>query len=501
MPKTKELILDGSSLTIRSLVAASQGKIKVRVSPRALAKVRECREYVLKAVSQKKPVYGVNTGFGKLAEQAIDEKDVSLLQLNLVRSHAAGVGPVMDTPIVRAAMILRLNTLLKGFSGISVELVELLKNMVNVDIVPIVPRYGSLGASGDLAPLSYIALSMIGEGNVLHKGKVEAARSALAKEGLKPLVLGAKEGLALINGTQMSCATACAAYVESVRLLDVFDMLAAFSYQALRASREPLDVRIHALRPLSGQMQEARRLNALLEGSSALNGSHRVQEPYSLRCVPQVHGAARQALSFVEDVLTTEINSVTDNPIIFADDHTVLSGGNFHGQPVALCCDMLSMSLVPVGHLSEKRVEKILDNSFSGLPAFLASQPGLDSGFMIAQYTAAAVLEECKLRCTPSSVDTASVSGGQEDHASMSLHASQKALEIVRNLWHVAAVEALCAFRAIELANLSKALSPETSDLYRSLGLEFSKLGHTAPLGQLISASEDVLRRLAGANS
>jgi len=489
--------LDGENLSIDSVVDVADGLFKVSVSPLALKRVSEAHSYVQKLIEEERVVYGVTTGFGSLSSKMVSKNDAEKLQRNLVRSHSAGVGERLPERLVRAAMLLRLNTLLKGHSGASLETVSLLAEVINRNIVPVVPEHGSLGASGDLAPLAQVALCLMGEGVVTHRGQEKSASQAFAEEGLKPITLGAKEGLALINGTQMTTAGACIGIVEARRLIESFELVSALTIQALGSRTDFLDERIHLARGIEGQTLSARSLREKLSGSGCTNRSNRVQEAYSIRCIPQVHGAAREALSFSEKIVTAEVNAATDNPLLFPADDAVISGGNFHAQPIAMVLDLLLIATLPIGNLSERRVERLLNPSFSGLPPFLTNNSGLNSGYMVSQYTAASILAENRVLAHPASVDTASVSAGQEDHASMGFTAAKKLLRAIDNLWYVAAVEALCASQAVDLAGVAGGLSPATREVYKQIRSRVPTLIEDEPVGPRIEEVKQILRSIA----
>ncbi|MEM0121363.1 MAG: histidine ammonia-lyase [Thermoprotei archaeon] len=489
--------LDGENLRVNTVIDVADGLVDVGVSTRALERVVEAHNYVRRLVDEERVVYGVTTGFGSLSSKRVSREDAEKLQRNLVRSHSAGVGDRLPNRLVRAAMLLRLNTLLKGHSGSSPETVNILVEMLNRNIVPIVPEHGSLGASGDLAPLAHIALCVMGEGVVVHRGREKKAAQAFAEEGLKPVTLGAKEGLALINGTQMTTAGACIGIAEARGLVESFELASALTIQALGSRTDFLDERVHIARGLGGQTLSARSLREKLLGSSCTDRSQRVQEAYSIRCIPQVHGAAREALDFSEKIVEAEINAATDNPLLFPADDAVISGGNFHAQPVAMVLDLLLIAMLPLGNLSERRVERLLNPSLSGLPAFLTNNSGLNSGYMVAQYTAASILAECRVLAHPASVDTASVSASQEDHASMGFTAAKKLLRALDNLWYIAAVEALCAVRAVELAGVVDGLSPATRRVYSEIRARVPALNEDGVVGPHIEEVKNVLRGLA----
>ncbi len=451
-----KILLDGSSLSIDQLLAVADGNAEVAVAPHALVRIENARRVVDEKAHGDAAVYGINTGFGALAETAIPRDALGALQLNLIRSHAAGVGELLPARSVRAAMVLRGNVLAKGFSGIRVETLERLLDLLNRRVTPCIPSRGSVGASGDLAPLSHLALVLVGEGDatvgddpVMHPG-----HEALRRAGLAPVTLAAKEGLALINGTQPSTAIAALAAAGAQRLARAADIAAALSIDALRGSTRPFDPRIHEARPHGGQGVSASNIRRLLEGS-AINKSHehcgRVQDAYSLRCAPQVHGAARDVLEFVVRTLTIEANAATDNPMVFADDDDIVSGGNFHGAPVALASDLIVLALAQLATISERRSDRLVNPVLSDLPAFLTPNSGLQSGYMLAQVTAAALVSEIKTLAHPASVDTIPTSANREDHVSMSMGAALKAERALELATRAIAVEMLCACQAIDL--------------------------------------------------
>jgi histidine ammonia-lyase len=449
------LELDGTSLTLEQLDAIAGGQAEVSLAPSAVRRVNASRAVVDRTASGDAPVYGVNTGFGALAETAIPRDQLGALQLNLLRSHAAGVGEPLPVRAVRASMALRANVLAKGFSGIRRETLELLIAMLNRGVHPVVPSRGSVGASGDLAPLAHLALVLVGEGSASVAGAPSVPGfEALRAAGLAPITLVSKEGLALINGTQPSTAVAALGCVAAERLTRAADITAALSIDALRGSTAPFDPRIHDARPHAGQGTAAANILALMAGSP-INKSHehcgRVQDAYSLRCAAQVHGAARDALRFIHDTLQIEANAGTDNPMVFGDAGDIVSGGNFHGAPVAIAADLLAIAVTHLATISERRSDRLVNPALSGLPPFLTTASGLQSGYMIAQVTAAALTSELKTLAHPASVDTISTSANKEDHVSMSMGAALKAERAVFNASRVVAVEVLCACQALDL--------------------------------------------------
>ena len=400
-------------------------------------------------LSRGAPVYGINTGFGRLASVRIGDDDLIALQRNIVLSHAAGVGAPMPEAVCRLMLALKLASLAQGASGVQPQTIELLSAMLRCDLIPLVPQQGSVGASGDLAPLAHMAAAMIGVGEILHRGVEKPAAAALESCGLAPLVLGPKEGLALLNGTQFSTAYALAALFEAERLLGSAVVTGAIATDAARGSDAPFDARIHALRRHRGQIDVARALRGLMAGSairaSHLTGDERVQDPYCLRCQPQVLGAVLDLLRQAATTLATETNGVTDNPLILADTGEALSGGNFHAEPVAFAADMVALALCEIGSIAERRVAMLIDPSLSGLPAFLTPRPGLNSGFMIPQVTAAALVAENKQRATPASIDSIPTSANQEDHVSMAAHGARRLLPMAENLAAILGIELLAA--------------------------------------------------------
>ncbi|MCA1561665.1 MAG: histidine ammonia-lyase [Acidobacteria bacterium] len=448
--------LDGSSLTLDQLIAIADRGEPAGLTVAASRRVDASRAVVDRKASGDEPAYGINTGFGALAETAIPRDALGTLQVNLLRSHAAGVGEPLPVRAVRACMALRANVLAKGYSGIRLATLEHLLEMLNRRVHPIVPGRGSVGASGDLAPLAHLALVLIGEGlaTVGDDADVLDGTAALALAGLAPIALGAKEGLALINGTQPSTALMALMVDGADRLARAADIAAALSIDALRGSVHPFDARIHDARPHAGQSASAHNIRALLAGS-AINESHascgRVQDAYSLRCAAQVHGAARDALRFVRETVLVEANAATDNPMVFADADEIVSGGNFHGAPVAIAADLAVIALAQVVTISERRADRLLNPALSDLPAFLTPNSGVQSGYMMAQVTAAALTSEIKTLAHPASVDTIPTSANREDHVSMSMGAALKAERALELARLVIAAEILCACQAIDL--------------------------------------------------
>jgi histidine ammonia-lyase len=456
------ILLDGSSLTLEQLVAVADGDEPVTLADDARVRVAASRAIVEARACSDEPAYGINTGFGSFADVKIAPDALGALQLNLLRSHAAGVGEPLPARAVRATMALRANVLAKGFSGVSVATLEALLALVNRRVHPRVPSRGSVGASGDLAPLAHLALVLIGEGEAEVDGEREDRRSAkwvtgaeaLELVGLQAITLGPKEGLALINGTQPSTAVLALALASAEQLTRAADIAAALSIDALRGSIHPFEARIHDARPFRGQRASAANIEMLMRGSG-INKSHefcgKVQDAYSMRCAPQVHGATRDALRFVRETAEIEANSATDNPMVFADAGDIVSGGNFHGAPIAIAADLLAAAVVPLATISERRTDRLVNPALSELPAFLTREGGVNSGFMLAQVTAAAVASELKSLAHPAGVDTIPTSANKEDHVSMSMTAALKAQRAVERAREVVAIEILCACQAIDL--------------------------------------------------
>ena len=450
------ILLNGSDLTLDSLLAIADDYQTVGLAPDAVARVDASRAVVDRQALGDTPIYGINTGFGALAESAIARDSLGALQVNLLRSHAAGVGDPLPIRAVRASMALRANVLAKGFSGIRRATLERLLDFLNHRVHPRVPSRGSVGASGDLAPLAHLSLVLIGEGEawIGDATTLLPGREALAAVGVSPVTLGPKEGLALINGTQPSTAVAALALAGAERLARAADVAAALSIDGLRGSVRPFDPRIHAARPYPGQIASAQNIYALLE-ESAINKSHehcgRVQDAYSLRCAAQVHGAAREALAFARTILLTEANAATDNPMVFTEVGEIISGGNFHGAPVAIAADVIVLALAQLATISERRSDRLVNPALSDLPPFLTADSGLQSGYMMAQVTAAALTSEIKTLAHPASVDTIPTSANREDHVSMSMGAALKAAQALELAIRVVAIELLCACQAIDL--------------------------------------------------
>jgi len=446
--------IDGEHLTLDDLADAARGTLRLRLASEARRRVAACREALESLTRGGNAVYGFNTGFGLLSEIRIDDADVDRLQENLIRSHCAGVGEPLPVETVRVMMLLRSNVLARGHSAVRVGLLESLLAMFNADVVPVIPSRGSVGASGDLAPLAHLALALMGDGEAVHEGRRVPAGEALVAAGLGPVRLASREGLALVNGTQAMTAIGARALESAERLMTGADIAGAMTIEALQGSARPFDERIAALRPHPGHAIVSSNMRRLLQGSGIMDAHRacgRVQDAYSLRCIPQVHGAARDALAYVRRVLEIEINAVTDNPLFFAEGAEALPGGNFHGQPISQAMDLLGLAVADAGSISERRTERMVNPALSGLPAFLATSPGLESGFMMAQVTAAALVSENKSLAHPSSVDSIPTGAGKEDHVSMGVAAALKAAAIVERHESILAIELMVAAQGIDL--------------------------------------------------
>ncbi|SKA98208.1 histidine ammonia-lyase [Sporosarcina newyorkensis] len=463
---SKEMVvhLDGESLDRQLIERIVFNEVEVDISDYALKRVRESRERIEKQLRDGKVIYGVNTGFGKLSDIQIEEDDIAKLQLNLLRADAVGVGEPLSKPIVRAMMILRANALAKGFSGIKEDTLQLLVQMINKGVHPVVPCKGSVGASGDLAPLAHVAIVLIGEGRAEYEGEILTGGEALRLAGLEPVTLQAKEGLALINGTQAMTAVGVIGFNEAERIGYAADMSASLTMEALQGIITAFDSELLAVRPHKELEVVASRIRNWLEGSQRVTsqGQIRMQDAYSIRCIPQVHGASWQALQYVEDRLSVEMNSATDNPIIL-ENGEIISGGHFHGQPIALAMDFMKVGAAELANISERRIERLVNPQLSGLSPFLATDPGLECGLMVAQYAAAALVSENKVLAHPASVDSIPTSANQEDHVSMGTIGSRQAREIIHNSARVIAIELICASQAIHLEQAENELAPATS--------------------------------------
>ena len=448
------MIIEGGKLTLDDVVRVARYGEKVEISEKSLRIVDEGRrrlEYMLEGDAV---IYGINTGLGDLVNVKINKKDRKKLQVNLVRSHASGVGNAMPEEVVRAAMLIRVNSLLMGYSGVRREVVLKLVEFLNHKITPVVPTFGSVGASGDLAPLAHVALALIGEGKVKYRGKVRDTKEVLEELNIEPLVLEEKEGLALLNGTAVMAAYGVISLQDSFSVFKNALISASMSFEALHGTDMALDERIMMVRPHSGQTNVARAMREILKDSEIVKNAReeKVQDAYTLRCVPQVYGAVLDALKYAKDVVEREINSVTDNPLIF---DIPISGGNFHGEPLALALDFAAIALTDLGNMIERRIARLIDRNLSNLPHFLVEQSGLNSGLMIPQYTAAALCNRNKVISHPASVDTIPTSANQEDHVSMGMTSAQKLREIVENVKYIVAIEYMTANQALHISGCS----------------------------------------------
>jgi histidine ammonia-lyase len=444
-------IISQKRLTIERVNEIISKDMKLQLSEELKAAVVKCREYLdSKMEDIGRPVYGVTTGFGSLCNISIPAEDLSQLQHNLVMSHACGTGETVRSQIVKLMLLLKIQSLSYGFSGVQLETVERLMDMYNNDILPVVYQQGSLGASGDLAPLAHMCLPLIGMGEVVYKGEVRQAADVWKEFGWEPIKLKSKEGLALLNGTQFMSAHAVWSLIQAERLSDWADKIGAMSLDAYDGRIEPFYPQVHEVRPHQGQIETAARIRGLLNGSEIIKQKKvHVQDPYSFRCMPQVHGASKDTIRYVKSVIETEINSATDNPTVFPDEDLIISAGNFHGQPIALPMDMLTLALSELSNISERRIYKLISGQ-RGLPNFLVAKPGLNSGFMIPQYTAASIVSQSKGLCMPASADSIPSSQGQEDHVSMGANAATKLVRVVENTERVLAIELFNAAQALE---------------------------------------------------
>ena len=496
----KSIALSGNDLTLSKLYQIVYEGFEAAIAPESRARMEASRAVVERLAASQTAAYGINTGFGALASVRIEPSQIRELQFNLVRSHACGVGAPLAEDETRAMILLRANTLAKGFSGVRPIVVETLLGMLNAGVLPVIPSQGSVGASGDLAPLAHLAMVAIGEGEAVYKGEKMAGSAAMKAAGIAPLQLEAKEGLALLNGTQGMLALLSLALREAEILSDSADVAAALSLDALRGTPAPFDERIARIRPFPGHAETARNITRLNRGSE-IRESHRspekdtrVQDAYSLRCTPQVHGAVRDSLSQVRTTLSIELNAATDNPLVFADSGEVISGGNFHGQPLAMAADQIAVALATLAGISERRVEHMTNPHTSLLPAFLTADPGLNSGFMIAQVVAAALASEMKALATPHSVDTIPTSGDQEDYVSMGMSAARRLRRMLDGLRNILAIELLAACQGIDFhAPLKTGTEARKA---HALVREASPVVHTdRPLAPDINAVSELIAR------
>jgi histidine ammonia-lyase len=449
-------ILPGK-LDLDKITGILKGNLKIQLSEKAKLNIRNCRDYLDEKIRKEpKPVYGINTGFGSLYDRSISESDLGLLQENLIKSHACGLGEEVPEVIVKLMLLLKVEALSYGNSGVQLETVERLVYFFNNDILPVIYTQGSLGASGDLAPLAHLCLPLLGLGEVNYNGKKVSASEVNEQHNLSPVQLKSKEGLALLNGTQFMSAYGVWILIQAKRMLKLSDLISAVSLEGYDGRSEPFNDLVHQIRPHKGQIETAKNILEFLKGSELIHQEKKhVQDPYCFRCIPQVHGASKDAINYVESVVLTEINSVTDNPTVFPEEDLIISAGNFHGQPLAISYDFLAIALAELGSISERRTYKLISGQ-RGLPAFLVANPGLNSGFMIPQYTAASIVSQNKQFCTPASVDTIDSSNGQEDHVSMGANAAVKAYKVMENLEKILAIELFNAAQALHFRRPAK---------------------------------------------
>lgn len=466
-----KLIIGERKLTLEDLVNVTRNGYKVEISESAYEKIARARKLVDTYVEEKRVSYGITTGFGKFCDTVVPKEETGKLQRNLIMSHACGVGNPLPVDVVRGIMLLRVVNLTKGYSGARKVTVDTLVEMLNKGVTPFIPEKGSLGASGDLAPLAHMVLVMLGLGKAFYKGELLDGKEAMEKAGVTILPeLSSKEGLALINGTQVMTSAGAHATYDAINLMKHLDLAGALTIEALNGITCAFDPRVHEVRGHQGQIRTAENLRKILaeSGNTTKQGDLRVQDPYVLRCVPQIHGASKDALEYLRDKVETEMDAVTDNPIIFVDTDDVISGGNFHGQPMALVFDYLGIAISEMANVSERRIERLVNPNLNyGLPAFLVENGGVNSGFMIVQYAAAAVVSENKVLAHPASVDSIPSSANQEDHVSMGTIAARKAGEILRNARKVVAMELLCACQGIDLRKAQDKLGAGTKDAYK----------------------------------
>ncbi len=487
--------IDGNSLNLEDFIRITRENVKIELDESAVDKVNKAREFVDKLVKDGKTSYGITTGFGKFSDVVIKEEETKELQRNLIISHSCGVGRPLDRDLARGVMVLRANALAKGHSGIRLSTLNTLIEMVNKDVVPVIPEKGSLGASGDLAPLAHMVLVMIGEGEAWYKGERMSGREAMDKAGISIVELTSKEGLALINGTQVMTSVGAHALYDAINLSKTADIAAALTLEALNGITDAYDEDVSMIRPHRGQIDTGKNLLTIVEDSknTTRQGELRVQDAYSLRCVPQIHGASKDTLNYVKEKVEIEMNAVTDNPLIFIDEGKVISGGNFHGQPMALPFDFLGIGISELANISERRLERLVNPALSeGLPAFLTENGGLHSGFMIVQYAAAALVSENKVLAHPASVDSIPSSANQEDHVSMGTIAARKAYVILKNARKVVAMELLAACQAIDLRG-NRGLGKGTQAAYDIIRNEIPRLREDRVMHRDIDRCEELV--------
>jgi histidine ammonia-lyase len=490
----EKVIITGNTLTLEEIVQVCRNYCSVELSQSAVDRILASRKIVDDFVENGDVVYGITTGFGKFSDVSISKDESRLLQKNLIITHAVGAGKPFDTEIVRGIILLRINNLAKGYSGAKLETILTMIEMLNKKVHPVVPQKGSLGSSGDLAPLSHMVLPMIGLGIAEFEGVVMAGEEAMKKAGIPLIELTSKEGLALINGTQVMTAVGSLTVYDALNLVKISDIAAALSFEAHHGIVDALDHKVHDVRPHKGQIDTARIMLDLLSESkmTTRQGDIRVQDAYSLRCTPQVHGASKDAINYVKEKVEIEINSVTDNPIIFPETKEGISGGNFHGQPMALSFDFLGIALAELADISERRLERLVNPALSGLPAFLVEHGGINSGFMIVQYSAASLVSENKVLSHPASVDSIPSSANQEDHVSMGTIAARKSREIMENVRRVLAMEIMCACQGIDMRG-NKGLGKGTKPVYEAVRKSVPVLTEDRPLYEDINECEQLI--------
>lgn len=492
----EKVLIDGNKLSIEDFIQITRGRKEIALSKDAIERVNAARALVDKYVEENRVVYGITTGFGKFSDVVITGDETRELQRNLIVSHACGVGKPLPEEIVRGIMLLRINALAKGYSGVRLSTLNTLIEMLNKGVHPVIPEKGSLGASGDLAPLSHMVLVMLGEGEAIYKGQRMSGKDAMERANIKTVELTSKEGLALINGTQVMTSIGAHTIYDSIILSKTADIAAALTIEALNGIIDAFDLRVQNVRPHKGQIDTSKNILRLLENSSMISrqGQIRVQDAYALRCIPQVHGASKDCFDYVKGKVEIEMNSATDNPLIFYEDGEVISGGNFHGQPMALAFDFLSIGLSELGNISERRLERLVNPALSnGLPGFLIKNGGLNSGFMIVQYSAAALVSENKVLAHPASVDSIPSSANQEDHVSMGTIASRKAMEIMENVRKVLSMEILAACQGIDL-RANKGLGNGTNIVYNIIRENIANLEKDRPMYEDINKCEEIVR-------
>ncbi|NMA87377.1 MAG: histidine ammonia-lyase, partial [Tissierellia bacterium] len=491
----QKIYLDGNSLNLEDFINVVRKGYKVELTEEAVSKVKRSRELVDKFVEEEKVVYGITTGFGKFSDVNITKEETTTLQRNLIISHACGVGEPLSQEEVRGVMLLRANALAKGYSGIRLSTLNILLDMLNKGIHPIIPEKGSLGASGDLAPLSHMVLVMLGEGEAYYQGEKMLGKEAMEKANIETVELTSKEGLALINGTQVMTSIGALTLYDAMNLSKTADIVSGLTIEALNGIVDAYDERVHEARPHNGQINCSRNLRNLLENSqmTSRQGEIRVQDAYTLRCIPQIHGGSKDAFKYVEEKINIEMNSATDNPIIFTETEEAISGGNFHGQPMALAFDFLGIALAELANVSERRLERLVNPALSDLPGFLSKNGGLNSGFMIVQYSAASLVSENKILAHPASVDSIPSSANQEDHVSMGTIAARKSREILDNSRKVLSMELLAACQGIDLRGKKK-LGNGTEIVYNIVRDKISTIDEDRIMYKEIEKAEEIIK-------